>query len=176
MVVDELLRRAGAQTTKKFHGEYARTTLAGEAVVLLKPMTYMNLSGESVGPCARYFDIPVEETIVVHDELDLDYGDIRVKWAGGHGGHNGLKSIFQFLSRDFTRVRFGIGRGAKDPISHVLGDFGADERIDLDLKIVRASDAVETILTGGLDRARNEFNRRSKEKRPSAASQEENGK
>ncbi len=166
MVVDELLKRTRTSTTAKFKGEFARTTLQQEPAVLLKPMTFMNLSGESVGPCARYFDVGVEDTIVIHDELDLDYGDIRIKVAGGHGGHNGLKSIFAHHGSDFTRVRFGIGRPQHGtPTDHVLTAFNSDERIDLDLKLERAADAVEAIIRSGTDRARNEFNRRSKAKK-----------
>ncbi len=173
MVVDELLRRSGTSTSSKFKGDYARATAGREPVVLLKPMTFMNVSGESVGPCARYFDIDVRDTIVVHDELDLAYGEIRIKHSGGHGGHNGLKSIYQHFGADFTRVRFGIGRPQHGtPTHHVLSDFSSDERIDLDLKLERGADAVEAIIRGGVDRARNDFNRRSKKK---AESEEEEG-
>ncbi len=163
MVIDELLRRTHTTTTTKFKGEYAKTSLANESVVLLKPMTFMNLSGESVGPCARYFDIEVEDTIVIHDELDIDYGDVRVKLGGGHAGHNGLRSIFQHFGKDFARIRFGIGRpqhGA--PTAWVLSDFSADDRIDLDVHIDKAADAVERILRDGFESARNDTNRRKK--------------
>lgn len=166
MVVDELLRRASGTSKRQFKGEFARTTLAGQSVVLLKPMTFMNLSGHSVGPCAHYFDVVAEDTIVVHDDLDLDYGDIRVKLKGGHGGHNGLRSIFEHYSPgDFTRIRFGIGRPPRGtPTSHVLSAFSADERIDLDLKIERAADAVEAVLRDGVVHARDHYNRRKKAK------------
>ncbi|MFT7623188.1 MAG: PTH1 family peptidyl-tRNA hydrolase [Myxococcota bacterium] len=166
MVIDELMHRAHASFSSKFKGEFAKTTLAGESVVLLKPMTFMNLSGESVAPCARFFDIAVEDTVVVHDELDLELGDVRVKSGGGHAGHNGLKSIFTHHGRDFSRVRFGIGRHPHMAVRDwVLTDFSSDDRIDLDQHIGSAADAVERILRGGILVAQNETNRKKKKSR-----------
>lgn len=168
MVLDELLRRSSSGTasnftTGKFKGEVARVEIGRVSAVLLKPMTFMNLSGESVGPCAWYYGIEPADTVVVHDELDLPYGECRIKRGGGHAGHNGLRSIFQHYAPqgDFPRVRFGIGRPAHGtPAAWVLSDFGADERIDLDVTIEAAADAVEAIVKDGVTSAMNSKNRR----------------
>lgn len=115
--------------SKKFRGQLAEGTIDGQKVYLLKPQTYMNLSGESAGECARFYKIPVENIIVVHDELDLPLGKLRVKRGGGNGGHNGLKSLDQHLGESYVRVRVGIAHpGDKDAVAdYVLDDFKKDE-------------------------------------------------
>ena len=163
MVVDELLRRAAVSPTARFKGEVARARVGRTEAIVLKPATYMNLSGESVGACARYFRIEVSDVVVIHDELDLDYGDVRIKLGGGSAGHNGLKSITQHMGADFVRVRFGIGRPQHGtPTDYVLGRFSADERIDLEDHVARAADMVQAIVADGARSAMNQFNRRSK--------------
>jgi PTH1 family peptidyl-tRNA hydrolase len=162
LVIDELLRRCGATTTRKFQGEMARVRLNNVDAILLKPMTYMNNSGISVGLCGSFYKVDPEDMVVVHDEMDLDYGMIRVKKSGGHAGHNGLRSIFQHYSKgDFPRVRVGIGRPqACAPTKHVLSPFNTDERIGLDTILDTASNAVETACSAGVDEAMNQFNQR----------------
>ena len=133
--------------------------LSYEKVSLLMPMTFMNLSGESVTPAAAFFNIEPEDVIVIHDELDLDFGRVKVKQGGGHGGHNGLRSITKHLSSDFIRVRCGIGRPVYgDATSHVLGRFTPDEKPGLSDMIDGGVDAVETIIREGVVAAMNRIN------------------
>jgi len=130
------------------------------AVVLAKPMTYMNLSGGPVAALAAFYKIPPERIIAVYDELDLPYGTLRTKIGGGEGGHNGARSISQSLStKDYHRVRFGIGRppGRQDPADYVLSDFNSTERKELDYLVDRAADIVESIIQHGLEHTQNTF-------------------
>ena len=151
MVVDELARHAGVSFKEKFKGHVARASLGGADVILLKPMTFMNVSGVSVGACATFFKIPPERTLVVHDELDLSFGTLRLKLGGGHAGHNGLRSIFAHYGKTFARLRCGIGRpGHAGPVTgHVLGRFDASERAEIDDVITTAVEAVEAVLREG---------------------------
>jgi PTH1 family peptidyl-tRNA hydrolase len=162
-VVDLLASRMGARfkAHKKVRAEVVEGRLGGVRVVLAKPRTYMNESGGPVAGLLDYFSLPVERLVVVHDELDLPYGGLRLKLGGGDNGHNGLKSIRRSLaSGEFNRVRFGIGRppGRMDAAAFVLRDFGAAERKELDLEVDRTADAVEGLLADGLDRAQNTYN------------------
>jgi len=132
MAVDRLARRHEfAPFRAKFSGEIAEGTVAGERVVALKPMTFMNLSGDSVGACARFLKIEPHEIAVIHDELDLAPGKLRVKQGGGAAGHNGLRSIDAAISPDYWRVRLGIGHpGVKELVHpYVLQNFDADEAV-----------------------------------------------
>ncbi len=150
MVVDELARIMGERFRQKFKGDHARGRLGNEDLHLLKPMTYMNRSGTSVGAAAAFFKLPPENVVVIHDELDLQFEQLRVKIGGGHAGHNGLRSIFQHFGRDFVRVRCGIGRPAHGDVSdYVLSDFSRDERITLSHAIDDAVRAVELITGRG---------------------------
>ncbi len=131
MVVDEIARAHHFGPWRKgFQGEVAEGRLAGEKVLLLKPATYMNESGRSVGEAVRFYKLAPEDVIVVHDELDLAPGRIRVKTGGGHAGHNGLRSIIAHIGADFHRLRVGIGHpGEKSRVhGHVLSDFSKAER------------------------------------------------
>ncbi|MBE7189185.1 aminoacyl-tRNA hydrolase [Jatrophihabitans endophyticus] len=135
--------------------------LAGVPVVLAKPRSYMNESGGPVSSVARFYKVPPERVVVVHDELDLPYGALRLKRGGGEGGHNGLRSTTSSLgTKDYVRVRFGIGRppGRQDPADYVLREFAAAERKDLGFHVDRAADAVEAVLADGLEAAQNRFN------------------
>ena len=130
------------------------------AVVLAKPMTYMNLSGGPVAALAAFYKIPPERIIAIYDELDLPYGTLRTKIGGGEGGHNGARSISQSLStKDYHRVRFGIGRppGRQDPADYVLSDFNSTERKELDYLVDRCADIVESIIQHGLEHTQNVF-------------------
>lgn len=145
-------RRAVAQVAEGYLGA------GGPRLVLAKPMTFMNLSGGPAAGLSRFYKIPAERIVALHDELDIPYGQIRLKLGGGEGGHNGLRSLSQSLgTKDYLRVRFGIGRppGRQDPADYVLSDFSAAERKELDFLVDRAADATEVILTSGLDRAQN---------------------
>jgi peptidyl-tRNA hydrolase, PTH1 family len=165
MVVAALARRAGEDLRPgKFDGLMARVRLRGEDALLLQPMTYMNRSGQAVGPAARFYKVdPATELVVIHDELDLPFGTVRVKQGGGHAGHNGLKSIAASLGTgDFLRIRFGIGRPApgREVTGHVLSDFSAEEAKDLPAVVDRAADAVEAIVAEGALSAMNRFNQK----------------
>lgn len=168
-VIDDLARRTGADSFRtKFSGEIARTELKGEDAWLLKPMTFMNLSGDSVQPCAAFFKVAPERVLVVHDDLDLPFGDIRLKKGGGHGGHNGLRSIIQRLGADFCRLRFGVGRppaSYRDTASWVLSSFSSEERENLDKHVEIAGNAVLDIAARGFDAAMKRRNTRPKPKK-----------
>ncbi len=130
MVVDEIIDHHGfAPPRARFQGLLSEGQLGHKRVLILKPATFMNESGRSVGETARYFKIPPEDIVVFHDELDLAAGKVRVKMGGGHAGHNGLRSVDQHLGRDYRRVRIGIGHpGDKGKVhGHVLRDFSKDE-------------------------------------------------
>ncbi len=132
----------------------------GPRVVLAKPTTYMNVSGGPVAGLARYFGVDVTQVVVVHDELDLDLGRLKLKRGGGEGGHNGLRSVSQSLgSKDYVRVRCGIGRppGRQDPADYVLTGFAKREQSDVELLVVDAADAVDAVLTDGLEAAQLRF-------------------
>lgn len=136
----------------------------GPAVVLARPTSFMNESGGQVCGLVRFYKIPLQRLLVVHDELDLAAGDVRLKRDGGEGGHNGLRSISKSLgSRDYCRLRLGIGRppGRMDPADYVLRDFPASSRTDLELMIGDAVDAVRDVLTSGWERAQNSVNTRA---------------
>ena len=152
MVVDEIAREPGFSSwSKKFSGEIAEGQIGGEKVVLLKPLTFMNESGRSVGEAARFFKIEPADIVVFHDDLDLAPGRMRVKRGGGHGGHNGLKSIDAHLpSRDYRRVRMGIGHpGSKQAVNpHVLGDFAKLDREWLEPFIEAAARHVSSLMAG----------------------------
>lgn len=126
MAADEIARRHSfSPWSRKFKGEIAEGTLAGEKVLLLKPQTFMNLSGDAVGEAMRFYKLTPADIVVIHDELDLAAGKVRLKAGGGHGGHNGLRSIDAHCGKDYRRLRIGIGHpGDKARVhGHVLGDF-----------------------------------------------------
>jgi PTH1 family peptidyl-tRNA hydrolase len=161
MVVDELARRVGGRfTSHKTGADVLEARLAGRRVVLARPRSFMNVSGPAVAATARYFKIPPTDVVVVHDDLDLDYGVLRLKRGGGEGGHNGLRSISAWLgSKDYLRVRFGIGRppGRMDPADYVLRDFSSVQHAELDLLVNRCADAVERLLAHGLAATQNQL-------------------
>jgi PTH1 family peptidyl-tRNA hydrolase len=161
MAVDELARRCDASFKSKFNGRIAETRVAGARVALLKPETYMNESGRSISAAARFFKVPPEGVLVVHDDVDLDVGRLQARLGGGLAGHNGLRSISQALgTQEFLRLRVGVGRpGRGDPrdvADYVLAAFEAHD--DRDGVVARAADAVEALLTEGLDEAQRRFN------------------
>ena len=166
MVVDELRRRAGSPAPRlKLGAELSEATLAGEPVLLCKPMEFMNCSGLAVQRAAAFWKIPPEQAVVAHDELDVPFGRLKLSVGGGSGGHNGLQSIIQeWGSPDFARVRLGIGRPPAqwDAADYVLADFAEDERRLLPELIGEAADASETIVKSGLQVAMNIFNKRKK--------------
>ena len=152
MALDEIARDpAFGPWSKKFLAEIAEGQIGGEKVLLIKPLTFMNESGRSVGEAARFFKIDPADIVVVHDELDLAPGKLRVKKGGGNGGHNGLKSIDAHLgTRDYRRVRLGIGHpGSKEAVTpHVLGDFAKADREWLEPLLEAVARHVGTLVSG----------------------------
>jgi PTH1 family peptidyl-tRNA hydrolase len=163
MVADELARRHGGSWRGKFSGELAELRLDGLRLALLKPQTYMNESGRSVGAAVRFFKVDPEAVVVVHDEVDLEPGRMQARLGGGLAGHNGLRSVAHHLGTgDFARLRIGVGRperGDPRPVADfVLSPFGPD--VDVDALVARAAGAVEAIAREGVEEAQNRFNER----------------
>ncbi|MCK0113877.1 aminoacyl-tRNA hydrolase [Ornithinimicrobium sp. F0845] len=171
MVIAELAEQAGA-SAKEHKGrawvsEVRLGTMPGGApgprAILAQPMTYMNVSGGPVAALVRFYKVPLEQVIVVHDELDIDFGAIKLKRGGGEGGHNGLRSISQSLgTKDYLRVRLGIGRppGRQDPADYVLSDFPSRDRVDVELLIGDGADAVTDLVHTGLETTQGRFHSR----------------
>lgn len=161
MVLDLLAgRMSGRFKAHKARAEVVEGRLEGHAVVLAKPRCYMNESGGPVVALRDFFKVPVGRIVVVHDELDIEYGTIRLKQGGGDNGHNGLRSISKSLGdREYLRVRFGIGRppGRMDAAAYVLRDFSSTERHDLGVHVERAADAVGSLIAQGLQATQNVF-------------------
>jgi PTH1 family peptidyl-tRNA hydrolase len=164
LVADLLVSRMGVRfgRHKRAHADVAegRIGFGGPRVILAKPLTYMNLSGAPVAALAQFYKVGVDNVLVVHDELDLPYGQVRAKRGGGEGGHNGLRSISKSLgSKEYARVRFGIGRppGRQDPADYVLSDFGAAERKELEFLVDRAADVAEAVVLEGVEWAQNKY-------------------
>jgi PTH1 family peptidyl-tRNA hydrolase len=165
-VTDELAERARTRLSPHRRGradvaDVRFGALPGTRVVLARPRTFMNTSGGPVASLMDYFDVPLENLVVVHDELDLPFEGLRLKRGGGDNGHNGLRSVRQSLGTgDFLRVRVGIGRppGRMDPAAFVLRPFSSEERKHLPLAVGAAADATEALVLTGLERAQNDFN------------------
>ena len=160
-VADLLAERMGGRfKAHKGRADTVEGRLAGQRVVLAKPKCYMNESGGPVASLRDFFKVPVGRIVVIHDELDIPFGTLRLKAGGGDNGHNGLKSLTKSLgSKDYVRVRWGIGRppGRQDPADFVLKDFTGTEKKELDFLVDRAADAVEALLAGSLEAAQNTF-------------------
>ncbi len=166
--IDELARRGGgAGYASQFKGEVQKLDVGRERVVLLKPLTFMNLSGESVQGAMAFFKLRQDQIVVVHDDMDLELGRIKMKQGGGHGGHNGIRDIAQRIGADFYRVRLGVGRprGESSASKHVLGGFTPDERPTLDKLLDDAADAVTLLLADGLTAAQLRFHTSDKPKK-----------
>ncbi len=163
MVLDVLAARLGG----KFGSSKAKAVvlegrlgIGGPRLVLAKPLTYMNLTGEPVAALARFYGIPVERVVAVHDEIDIPFDSIRIKVGGGEGGHNGLRDITRALAtKDYARVRVGVGRppGRQEAADYVLKDFSSTEKKDLPVLLENAADAVEALVFEGLLAAQQKF-------------------
>lgn len=162
MVIDELSKRWNIPLNKeKFKGLYGVGVVGGEKVILLKPLTYMNLSGESIRPLLDYYDIDIEDLIVIYDDLDLPIGKIRLRMKGSAGGHNGIKSTIQHLgTQEFKRIRIGIDRpkAGMAVTDYVLSSFSEEERPVIDEAVKKAANACETWLSKTFLEVMNEFN------------------
>jgi PTH1 family peptidyl-tRNA hydrolase len=158
-VIDEIARR----TSTVFEAAPAEALMARDRrrdVLLVKPLTFMNLSGEALGELLRYFKIDVADLLVVVDEIQLPLGKLRARVRGSAGGHNGLKSVIQYVGEDFARLRLGVGRGdaRRDLADHVLSKFEKDEAADVERMIARAADAADVFVTAGIAAVMNQFN------------------
>lgn len=162
LVADLLAERVGASFKRhKARALVVEARVAGCRTVIAKPQTYMNDSGGAVSGLQGFYKITLDRTVVVHDELDLPYGQLRLKFGGGDNGHNGLRSIRRSVrTGEYGRVRFGVGRppGRMDPVDYLLRDFSATERRDLPYHVDRTADAVESLLADGLEQAQNTYN------------------
>ncbi|MFI6639295.1 aminoacyl-tRNA hydrolase [Streptomyces sp. NPDC050504] len=167
MVVDLLAERIGGRFKRAqkaqaqvVEGRIGPPGPLSRRVVLAKPMSYMNLSGGPVVSLRDFYKVPTANVVAIHDELDIDYGTLRLKLGGGDNGHNGLKSMTKAMGPDYHRVRFGIGRppGRMQVADFVLKDFSAAERKELAYEVDRAADAVEALLAEGLERAQSTYN------------------
>jgi len=164
LVADVLAERLGGRfsTHKSRQADVIEGRLAGERAVLGRPRSYMNLSGGPVASLAKYYDVAADRLAVIHDELDIDFNALRIKFGGGDNGHNGLKSIRQALGTgDFYRVRVGIGRppGQQPVHDYVLRPFSAAERKELGVNVEEAADAIESLIARGLTATQSDFNR-----------------
>lgn len=153
-------KRAGKAQAQVVEGRIGPPGTGSRRVVLAKPMSFMNLSGGPVNALKDFYKVPLSQVVAVHDELDIDYGVLRLKLGGGDNGHNGLKSMTKAMGAEYHRVRFGIGRppGRMQVADFVLKDFSSAERKELDYFVDRAADAVEALVLEGLERAQSTYN------------------
>lgn len=175
-VADMLAERASASfSEKKFKARLGRGRLEGADVLFIKPQTFMNLAGEAVGPALGFYKAETQEVIVLHDDLDLDVGRLKLKQGGGHGGHNGLRSLIEHLpDANFIRVRIGIGRPPPrwDSADYVLSRFGKVDQPAIERALKDAAESVEIIIRDGLRRAMNVYNRTPETEKASADPQD----
>lgn len=162
VAIDYLASQIGANISKiKFKGIFGEGYIGGEKCILLKPQTYMNLSGESVRDCAEFYKIPPENIIVLYDDINLEPGKVRIRPSGSAGGHNGMKSIIYLLNSDeFPRVRFGVGAPSHDLSNHVLGHFSEEDGVSVTNAIKKIEDIISTIINKDISDAMSKFNNR----------------
>jgi PTH1 family peptidyl-tRNA hydrolase len=158
--IDGTFKRAQKAQAQVIEGRIGAPGPASRRIVLAKPMSYMNLSGGPVTVLRDFYKVPTAHIVAIHDELDIDYGMLRLKLGGGDNGHNGLKSMTKAMGSDYHRVRFGIGRppGRMQVADFVLKDFSSTERKELGYLVDRAADAVECLIIDGLERAQSTYN------------------
>jgi PTH1 family peptidyl-tRNA hydrolase len=181
LAIDALAAAEGISvTSQQMRAVVGRGTVAGTPVLLVKPQTFMNSSGESVVPLLKYYKVPPSRCLVLYDDLDIDVAALRLRQKGGHGGHNGMRSIITCLggSQDFPRLRIGIGRpqGSRQVIDHVLTTFDKHESADIEVSIQQTADVVRSVLSLGVEKAvslsgaaKGEVKQQSKAKAPSTA-------
>lgn len=162
LTIDILAQRLGVKVNKiKFKGLYQEARIGNEKVILLKPQTYMNLSGESVREIASYYKVDPERLIVIVDDIDIEFATLKIRKKGSAGTHNGLKSIiYQLQSQDFPRIKIGVGKNKKgeDLADFILGGFSQKEGAEIEKTLEIAADAVEDIVIQGLDYSMNKYN------------------
>ena len=163
MVIDEIAKKYGfSRTFSNFKGEYYKEKMNGEEVIFLKPQTYMNLSGESVSALMRYFKIPLENLVVIYDDLALPVGQVRLRESGSAGGHNGMKNIIQHLGSDkFKRIRIGIDKHEFIPVvDYVLGKFSKEDQDKIDVAVKSVADACFDITKMDFNRVMGKYNKK----------------
>jgi len=169
--VEAFGQQCSASWTERWQARNARVTVEGEDVLLLMPMTFMNLSGHAVSQAARYFRIPVTEMLVIHDDADLPLGRTQFKVGGGDNGHRGVRSVMEQLgTRDVARIRIGVGRpgrAGEDMVDHVLSPFSQQEEEALATSLQATVEGIRDWVLGGVPRAQNRMNRRVRPDRPS---------
>lgn len=163
MVIDKLAEEFSLSFRGGFNSDYAVTDICGKRVYFLKPQTFMNLSGDAVSSIMNYFKIETENILIIHDDIDMEFGKIKFKLGGSDGGHKGIRSIIVCISSDkFLRVKMGVGRSDYRSVpDFVLGDFGSDEIKHLDDFLTIAKDGIICYLNAGLKRAMNDFNKKT---------------
>ena len=159
-VVDNIAKEYNIQINRqKFKGIYGEGFINGEKVILLKPTTYMNLSGESVMEVVNFYNIENDEILIIYDDISLDIGKLRIREKGSAGGHNGIKSIIAHLGSEvFSRIKIGVGQPNSDLVKHVLGKFSKEEMVILDESIEAATNATAEIIKNDVKTAMNQFN------------------
>ena len=161
-VINGLSEKLNINVSKnKFKGIYGIGTIENEKVILLKPQTYMNLSGESIIEVIKYYNIDTKNVIVIYDDMDIEKGTMKIRKTGGPGSHNGMKSVIENLkTNDFARIRIGIGRPEKnyDKINYVIGKISKEEKEILEKGIKKAVEAIPEIIKNGIDKTMNKFN------------------
>lgn len=159
-VIDCLSNKLGFETSReRFKGMFGEYILGGEKILFLKPLTYMNLSGEALIEAASFYKIPIENIIVVYDDMAIDTGKIRLRPSGSDGGHNGMKNIILHLgSKDFKRIRVGIGKASVSIVDYVLGRFSKEDECIIEKSIIASADAVISIINDGIQNAMNKYN------------------
>ena len=175
LILDELADQWNATPYQnRFKADCASARFDGESVILLKPQTFMNLSGDSVLPASSFYKVGLDHLIVIHDDIDLDLAQLKMKVGGGHGGHNGIRHIASRLGPNFTRVRAGVGRpsGQQGVSNFVLGQFQDEESEQLSALLKNGSQATETLIKEGLKAAQLRFHTRPQKKKPKKPSKE----
>lgn len=162
IILDEFARKFGFDIDKKkFKGKYQLAELFGKKICCVKPENFMNLSGEVVESFRSYFKVETADMLVVHDDIDLPLGKLRISFGSGHGGHNGIRSIIDWIDqKDFYRLRFGVGRppAGFDPADYVLSNFTAEDLVEVEKAVVRSLEALEIFYTKGPKEAMQLFN------------------
>ena len=160
-VVDRIAEACGAvwEEKRQFKCLMAKANFAGQGVLLVKPQTFMNLSGDSVAPVVKYHNAMAADLLVIHDDIDIAVGKLRIRKSGSCGGHNGIRNIIERLgTQAFARIKIGVGKDRTDVIGHVLGKFDPETRKVMDIVVAEAAKAAESVLRDGPDRAMNAYN------------------
>ncbi len=165
MVIDHIASSCSMEISKtKFNANYGTGIIAGKKIIIVKPMAFMNKSGYPVFSLAKYFKIETKHILIVHDDMDIDIGKLKIKKKGGDGGHKGLRSLIASLgSKEFCRLRFGIGRAKLhyDAAGYVLGKFSPQEKPIVEKAVARSKEVIISIFSAGVDAAMNSFNGRT---------------